>query len=147
MPCNIRACKGSAQSSFQYSWGLNPAQIDMAILMNLLLWYGAGQYWNAVYAVRQSQHTGTANQSQPISVFGRRAFIKPGTNRAVCARLMGCGWIQIQLLPPYIYLNPPISTPKYTNLHLDVDPIAPPGSCGLQQALLGQAREKGIVIM
>ncbi len=38
-------------------------------------------------AVRQSQRTGTANQSQHISFFGRRAFIKPRNNRAVCVRL------------------------------------------------------------
>ncbi len=28
----------------QYTRGLNPAQIDMAILANLLFWQGAGQY-------------------------------------------------------------------------------------------------------
>ncbi len=58
-------------------------------------------------------------------------------------RSRGRGWTQIQLLPPYINLNlpistpwplnPPISTPKPTNLHpLDVDPTTPPGSCVLQ---------------
>ncbi len=54
MSCNIRACNGSARSSCSifsrwvtwYSRGLNPAQIDMAILTNLLFWQGAGQYWN-----------------------------------------------------------------------------------------------------
>uniref|UniRef100_A0A673KA36 Alpha-1,3-mannosyl-glycoprotein 4-beta-N-acetylglucosaminyltransferase A n=1 Tax=Sinocyclocheilus rhinocerous TaxID=307959 RepID=A0A673KA36_9TELE len=53
--------------------------------------------------------------------------------------------LTIQLLPPYIYLNLPVSTPlslnppisqssnpKFTNLHpLDVDPTTPPGSCVL----------------
>ncbi len=38
MSCNMRACKGSAQSSIsEYPQDLNLAQIDMAILTNLLL--------------------------------------------------------------------------------------------------------------
>ncbi len=53
------------------------------------------QYWRAccsgkgrgsteTEAVRQSQRTETANQSQHISFFGRWAFIKPRTNRVIC---------------------------------------------------------------
>ncbi len=51
--------------------------IDMAILTNLLFWQGAGQCLNNILAVRQSQRNEAANQSQHISFFGRRAFIKP----------------------------------------------------------------------
>ncbi len=62
-------------------------------------------------------------------------------------RSRGRGWIQIQLLPPYIYLNlhvstpwslnRPISTPKPTKLHpLDVDPAPPPGSLFCSEGLL-----------
>ncbi len=40
--------------------------IFIEILTNLLFWQGAGQYWNAVLAVCQSQSTRTANQSQHI---------------------------------------------------------------------------------
>ncbi len=78
----------------------------------------------------------TPNRNASIS---RSVSLQPTRSR-------GRGWIQIQLLPPYIYLNlpistpiskpppPPISTPKSTNIHtLDVDPITTPGSCGLQR--------------
>ncbi len=62
-------------------------------------------------------------------------------------KIQGRGWIQIQLLPPYIYLNlpvstpwslnPPIPTPKPTHLHpLDVDPAPPPGSLFCSEGLL-----------
>ncbi len=45
--------------------------------------------------------------------------------------------IQIQLLPPYISLNPPISTPKPTNLHpLDVGPTSPLDLVFCSQVLL-----------
>ncbi len=61
-------------------------------------------------------------------------------------RSRGRGWIQIQLLPPYIYLNLPVSTPwslntpiptpKPTNLHpLDVDQAPPPGSLFCSEGL------------
>ncbi len=62
-------------------------------------------------------------------------------------RSRGRDRIKIQLLPPYIHLNlpvytpwslnPPISTPKPTNLRpLDVDPTPPPGSLFCSEELL-----------
>ncbi len=74
-------------------------------------------------------------------------------------RSRGRGWIQIQLLPPYIDLNlpvstpwslnppiptpkPTISTPKPTNLHpLDVDPTPPPGCLFCSEGLLHMTTE------
>ncbi len=52
----------------QYSRGLNPAQIDMAILMpDGTCCFGKGRgSTETPSAVRQSQRTGTANQSQHI---------------------------------------------------------------------------------
>ncbi len=67
-------------------------------------------------------------------------------------RSRGRGWIQIQLLPPYIYLNLPTPSttpwsPKPTNLHpLDVDPTPLPGSLFCIEGLLGLC-ERSIAVV
>ncbi len=46
------------------------------------------KHWGLCVCFRQNKSSITIhNQSQHISFFGRRAFIKPGTNQVVCVRL------------------------------------------------------------
>ncbi len=52
-------------------------------------------------------------------------FVSQKIQQLQNTRSRGRGWIQIQLLPPYIYLDLPVSTPK---------PTDPPPRCGSNPA-------------
>ncbi len=80
MSYNIRACKGSARFSCSI---FSRSELKWHYWWTCCFGKGRG----STVSASQSQCTGTANQSQHISFFGRRAFIKLGTNRVICA-----GW-------------------------------------------------------
>ncbi len=89
MSCNIRACKGSARSSCSI---FSKSEFIWQYWQTCCFGKGRGSTetlsnFSCPSRYCQSQCTGTANQSQHITFFGRRAFIKPWTNRLVSVML------------------------------------------------------------
>lgn len=85
------------------------------LILSCMKWENVLQIWGAICKQdRSSWEVDWAfSTAQGVVISYRRVHIMYPTESLRKSR----SWIQIQLLPPYIDLNPPISNPKPTNLH------------------------------
>ncbi len=109
-----------------HTWDLLEKQLIRGINPQLHCWLGISVKDNTSTLAAGSEDVYTSWPGRAI--FTRSVSLQPTRSRRR-------GGIQIQLLPPYIYLNLPISTPW--SPHPPSPPprcgsTTPPGSCGLQ---------------